>query len=67
MTGKTLRYKGYRGTVEFSESDNCLYGQIIGIKGAVMFEGQSIEELKEDFHTTVDSYIEACKEWGITP
>ena len=41
----TLEYKGYLGTVEYSNEDNCLYGKIIGIDDLVNYEAQSVEEL----------------------
>ena len=27
-----LNYKGYTGSVEFSQEDNCLYGKVLGMK-----------------------------------
>lgn len=26
-----LKYKGYTGTVDYSEEDNCLYGKVKGL------------------------------------
>ena len=31
----TISYKGYLGTVNFSEKDGCFYGKIEGIDGLV--------------------------------
>jgi predicted HicB family RNase H-like nuclease len=47
---KTLKYKGYLGSVEFSEEDNVLFGEILGIDGLVNYEGNTIQELTESFH-----------------
>ena len=63
----TLNYKGYLGTVNFSEKDECFYGKIEGIDGLVNFEGQSVSELKEAFHEAVDDYIAYCVTEGIEP
>lgn len=64
----TLKYKGYSGTVEYSEEDNCLFGKIIGIsKNIVTYEGKTVEELKADFEAGVDIYLESCIERGIKP
>ena len=46
----TISYKGYLGTVNFSEKDECFYGKIEGIDGLVNFEGQSVRELTDAFH-----------------
>ena len=37
----TLTYKGYIGSVSFSEKDNVFFGKIEGINGLVNFEGFS--------------------------
>ncbi len=64
----TLKYKGYSGTVEFSEEDNCLFGKIIGMnKNVITYEGKTVEELKADFETGIDLYLESCNERGIKP
>ena len=53
----TLNYKGFIGSVAFSEEDNVFFGKIEGIDGLVNFEGSSVEELKEAFHEAVDDYV----------
>lgn len=64
---KTLEYKGYQGSVEFSEEDFCLYGKVLGIKSLILYEGQTVKELVQSFHDFVDEYIDTCKEKGIEP
>lgn len=63
----TLKYKGYIGSVAFSEKDNVFFGKIEGIDGLVNFEGESVRELINAFHEAVDDYLEYCKEEGIEP
>lgn len=64
---KQLSYKGYYGTVDYSLKDDVLFGKVIGIKGLLSYEGQTIKELKKDFENVIDDYIEDCKEEGKTP
>ena len=64
---KMLHYKDYYGTVNISEEDNVLYGKVIGIKGLLSYEGETVEELKQDFHNVVDEYIAGCKRNNIKP
>ena len=61
----TLKYKGYIGSVAFSEKDNVFFGKIEGIDGLVNFEGESVKELTDAFHEAVEDYLEYCKEEGI--
>lgn len=63
----TLKYKGYIGSVAFSEKDNVFFGKIEGIDALVNFEGESVKELTEAFHEAVEDYLEYCKEEGIEP
>ncbi len=63
----TLSYKGYIGSVAFSEKDNLFFGKIEGINGLVNFEGESVKELTEAFHEAVDDYLAYCKDEGIEP
>lgn len=63
----TLKYKGYIGSVAFSEEDNVFFGKIEGINGLVNFEGESVKELTDAFHEAVEDYLAYCKEEGVEP
>ena len=63
-----LRYKGYSGTVEYDESVNLLVGKVAGLKHALLlYEGDTIENLKKDFEEAVNDYLEKCKAEGKAP
>jgi predicted HicB family RNase H-like nuclease len=62
-----LSYKNYNGTVEYSKEDGCLFGKVVGIKSLLSYEGNSIQELENDFQTVVDDYIADCKERDVQP
>ncbi len=62
-----IKYKGYVGSVEFSEADNILYGKVQGIRSLISYEGASVQELIEDFHGAVDDYLALCEEEGSEP
>ena len=66
-TDNYLHYKGYAGSVEFSEEDSVFHGKVVGIKSLISFEGDSINALIEDFHNAVDEYLEFCAETGKQP
>ena len=52
-----LKYKGYAGSVEYNEEDNCLFGKVLGLKkDCITYEGETISELKSDFEGAIDDY-----------
>ena len=63
----TIQYKGYVGSVEFSEEDGIFYGKVLGIRSLISYEGENAKELLDDFHGAVDDYLESCKELGKEP
>ena len=63
----TIQYKGYVGSVEFSEEDGIFYGKVMGIRSLISYEGESAAELLNDFHCAVDDYLETCKAEGKEP
>ena len=67
MIINTIEHKGYLGTVEYSAEDNILFGQVLGIRGLISYEGSSIEQLKADFAEAIDDYLFDCVENGIEP
>ena len=58
----TMTYKGYLGSVNYSEKDQVFYGKIEGINGLVNFECESVKELTEAFHEAVDDYLAYCED-----
>lgn len=53
----TLDYRGFSGSVEYSAEDKILYGQVLGIRGLISYEGSSVEELEECFRAAVDDFL----------
>ncbi|MDR0826607.1 MAG: type II toxin-antitoxin system HicB family antitoxin [Desulfovibrio sp.] len=62
-----LIYKGYTGTVEYSEEDACLFGRIAGICDIISYEGESVAEIRKAFEESVDDYLEHCAVIGKQP
>ena len=63
----TMEYKGYIGSVEFSEPDQIFYGKVQGIRSLISYEGSNAHELLEDFHGAVDDYLALCEADGTLP
>ncbi len=56
----TMEYKGYVGSVEFSEEDGVFFGKVMGLRALLSYEGSTAAELVADFHAAVDDYIALC-------
>ena len=63
----TMEYKGYVGSIEFSEQDNVFFGKVQGIRSLISYEGSNAEELMEDFHGAIDDYLALCEDDGSQP
>jgi len=57
-----LHYKGFVGSVEFSEEDGVLHGKVVGIKALISYEGDSVSAITQDFHNAIDEYLNFCAE-----
>lgn len=63
-----LRYKGYTGSVEYSEEECSFFGKVLGLRrDGITYEGDSAAEILQDFQDAIDHYLETCREQGISP
>ena len=63
----TMEYKGYVGSIEFSESDRVFFGKVQGIRSLISYEGTNAAELIANFHGAVDDYLDFCEKEGQVP
>jgi len=63
----SMNYKGYYGSVEFSDEDNVFFGRIIGINDRITYEGDNVQTLRRDFEEAVEDYLEICAQMGKEP
>ena len=62
-----MEYKGYIGSVEFSEEDCVFHGKVQGIRALISYEGSTAQELIDDFHTAINDYLELCEKENVEP
>lgn len=62
-----LEYKGYHGTVNYSQDDRCLIGEVLFINGSIVYAGESVAEITSMFEQAVDGYLQMCQDKGLTP
>ena len=57
-----MKYKGYWARIQYSDEDQCFFGKVEGLKHSlILFEGETVKELKKDFKDAIDHYLESCK------
>lgn len=57
MNNDKLHYRGFTGSIEYSEDDGVYHGKILDIKDLVTYEADSISELNSEFISTIDDYV----------
>jgi len=60
--GILMEYKNYTAKVKLDEQAGLFHGQVLGIRDVVTFQGESVTELVQAFHDSVDDYLEFCEE-----
>lgn len=63
----TMEYKGYTGSVEYSDEDGIFFGKVRFIRASISYEGTDAEGLRKDFRNAVDDYLALCIEKKISP
>jgi predicted HicB family RNase H-like nuclease len=64
---RTLQYKGYDGSVEYSAEDRVLHGLLLGIRDSIVYEGVDVDSLESNFRAAVDEYLAFCDAEGKVP
>ena len=57
-----MEYKGYLGSVEFSEEEAVFFGKIMNIRSLISYEGKNVMEVSEQFREAVDEYSSICEQ-----
>jgi predicted HicB family RNase H-like nuclease len=64
---ETFKYKGFEGSMEFSQEDECLVGEVLFVRSKIIYIGDTYTELKVAFEEAVDAYLQHCEDKGISP
>jgi len=57
-----LKYKGYTGIVQFDDEAMIFHGEVVGLRDVITFRGTTPEEIKKEFETSIDGYLDWCHE-----
>lgn len=62
-----MTYKGFAGSVHYSDEDRVFYGKGEFIRSLISYEGTDVDSLRQAFEESVDDYLEQCKQEGRKP
>ena len=62
-----MAYKGFVGSVHYSDEDRVFYGKIEFIRSLISYEGTDVDSLRQAFEESVDDYLEQCDQEGRKP
>ena len=62
-----MTYKGFVGSVHYSDEDRVFYGKVDFIRSLISYEGTDVTSLRQAFEESVDEYLEQCQQAGRKP
>lgn len=68
-TMNSMTYRGYTARIDFDDRDGLIVGRVLGLPATerISFHGETVAELKRDFHGAIDFYLQECAESGRAP
>lgn len=52
-----MEYKGYQASYKFDEEKGAFIGDVVNIADIIFFYGDTVEQLNEEFHFSIDDYL----------
>jgi predicted HicB family RNase H-like nuclease len=62
-----LKHNGYVGQVQFDSDADIFYGEIIGIRDVITFQGRTVDEIKQAMIDSVEDYLDMCRKHDKEP
>lgn len=62
-----MEYKGYYGSVHYSDDDTVFYGKLDYIRSLITYEGMDVFSLRKAFEEAVDDYLDLCETQQLSP
>ena len=62
-----IEYKGYIAKVDLDPEARVFHGEVINLRDVITFEADCVNDLLQEFHISVDDYLEFCNEMGDNP
>ena len=62
-----MELDSYKAKIEYDPEIDMFRGEILGLNGGADFYGKSPSELRKEFKKSLNTFLEVCKEKGISP
>jgi predicted HicB family RNase H-like nuclease len=62
-----MTYKGYTAQIDVDPEAKVLAGRVLDLRDVIVFEGETVEGVEREFHTSIDDYLTWCAEEGRAP
>lgn len=62
-----MEYKGYLAEVTFDDEAQVLHGEVVNTRDVITFQADAVAALEQEFHQSVDVYLQFCREMGQEP
>ena len=62
-----MTFEGYNAKIEYDAELDMFRGEILGLNGGADFYGKNPVELRDEFKTSLHTFLEVCQEKGIKP
>jgi predicted HicB family RNase H-like nuclease len=62
-----MKYKGYEAMVSYDEEARIFHGEVLHLRDVITFQGESVTELEQAFHASVEDYLDFCAQRGEKP
>ncbi|MGB3205770.1 MAG: type II toxin-antitoxin system HicB family antitoxin [Crinalium sp.] len=57
-----LTYKGYTAYLEVDVEAGVIFGRVLDIKDVLTFQGNNVDEARQEFHDMINDYLDWCEE-----
>jgi predicted HicB family RNase H-like nuclease len=62
-----MKYRGYVARTEIDTESGLIFGEVVGLRDMITFQGRSVAETVAAFRESVELYLRTCAEQGLEP
>ena len=67
LASNKAEYKGFIADIRKDEATHRFQGHVTDVKDIVVFEAETLECAEQEFHKSIDVYLEFCRAIGKQP